>query len=224
MQEAEEEEGYSDDDLDALPIDTFQKLQENAIRSTQQVEEPRLPSSIRKDIPHLSRLTSKLENVAADSNNSYNSHIQNNAQQASSDYGDFDSEMLDGEIVDAAEEPAAVAGREGAVFGRQIGESTQREQWRQQRFAPHRLQYDENHPSVDGQAVPPTHQSKTYKEHNYDEPALLPQDRFQEIPEVQEVQERAHNLIRPQPQDPAAMEKLQAQVQEVSLNHFFFQF
>lgn len=132
MQEVEDEGGYSDDDLDALPIDTFQELQQNALRSTQlptdyeeQTVSPRaadvatVPSGLRLD---------------AGGHTLQNAPSNIHPQQPSSDYGDFDDEMLDGEIFDAAEESAPIRGPEGIVVSRPYRESTQRQQWRQQPF------------------------------------------------------------------------------------------
>ena len=59
---------------------------------------------------------------------------QNGAHEPSSDYGDFDDEMLDGEIFDAAETPFVPAVIQPKEHRSNLGESTQREQWRQQRY------------------------------------------------------------------------------------------
>ncbi len=127
MQEVEEEDDYSDDDLDALPVHAFHELQQNAIRSTQKVS----------DHGKISHFTGKSPRVFA----SHNVRLGDLAataeyypQQPSSDYGDFDDEMLDGEIIDAAEAPIAIPALERGIARRPIGESTQREEFRQQRF------------------------------------------------------------------------------------------
>ena len=114
--QADEEDDYSDDDLDALPAHTLHRLQEHAIQSTQQPSlsaQVQLPSI---DEPiglagGLGRLS-----VARPASHAANQHA---LHAPSSDYGDFDEEMLDGEIFDAAEEP---------------GKLSQREQWRLQRY------------------------------------------------------------------------------------------
>ena len=126
--EAVKDDAYSDDDLDALPVNAFQELQEDAFRSTQQPRGDVLQniSSIQRPAPaemcgSFDRLSVGLDAAA---------HLQR-PQEPSSDYGDFDDEMLDGEIFDGAEQFAANA-RTGSAFP--LGERTQREQWRQQRY------------------------------------------------------------------------------------------
>ena len=132
-------DGYSDDDLDALPSDTFLQLQQDAIRSTQQPEgenQHKLPTLTRS--PHAAR-----ENVEAgfilvspsNARHTYQHHGHPKVETPSSDYGDFDDELLDGEIFDAGEQPTVVPARDGNFMAEPIGELTQREQWRQQRYA-----------------------------------------------------------------------------------------
>lgn len=133
MQELDEEDGYSDDDLDALPVHALQELQQNAIRSTQKAGEYGNASySARGAILGPTGLAVGLGN--------YPSNTDNYTQQPSSDYGDFDDgmldeEMLDGEIIDAAEQSMAIS-----ALGR-AGERMHTEQFRQERFcAPQSLQ------------------------------------------------------------------------------------
>lgn len=126
MQELDEEDVYSDDDLDALPAHALHELQENAIRSTQRASESGNASySTRNPVPRPTGLAAGL--------GKYPSNTDNYSHQPSSDYGDFDDgmldeEMLDGEIIDAAEQPMAIA-----ALGR-AGERIHREQCRQERF------------------------------------------------------------------------------------------
>ena len=131
---AVEDEGYSDDDLDALPDHTFHELQEKAFSSTQQpIARPQLPALrqlARPDNPALAGGLSGLA-VAGASVHAGNSH---DFQPPSSDYGDFDDEMLDGEIFDAAELPNLAAKYDTRAINERVGESTQREHWRQQRY------------------------------------------------------------------------------------------
>ena len=97
MNAIEEDDGYADDDLDELPVNDFHELQQEAIRSTQQ------PQPVGRSFhPHRNynatsntRQTARDELSVDDNGTSY-------PHQPSSDYGDFDDEMLDGEIFDAA--------------------------------------------------------------------------------------------------------------------------
>lgn len=134
MQEVDEGDGYSDDDLDALPVDTFRELQENALRSTQLPEYHDKPEHVVGRPVQLQGPAGRIADHGDLDNVSSNSFARTYAQQPSSDYGDFDDEMLDGEIFDAAEEPVNITGREGSVVARPIGENTQRVEFRQQRF------------------------------------------------------------------------------------------
>ena len=101
MNGIEEDDGYSDDDLDELPVHDFHELQQEAIRSTQQ------PQSVGRSFhPHSNynatgntRQTARDEPSVDDNGTSY-------PHEPSSDYGDFDDEMLDGEIFDAAAPPS----------------------------------------------------------------------------------------------------------------------
>lgn len=126
MQELDEEDGYSDDDLDALPVHALQELQQNAIISTQNASGHGNTSySTRTSLPRPIGLTVGL--------GKYPSNTDNYPPQPSSDYGDFDDgmlddEMLDGEIIDAAEQPMAIS-----ALGR-VGERMHKDQYSQDRF------------------------------------------------------------------------------------------
>ena len=127
MDGIEEDDGYSDDDLDALPVQAFQELQQDAIRSTQQ------PRALGKDpLPYVNRDGATNGRLGAFEKLSIDHQGNSYAHQPSSDYGDFDDEMLDGEIFDAAEEPSILPEESNTV--RVLGESTQREQWMQQGY------------------------------------------------------------------------------------------
>ncbi len=124
---AGEDDDYSDDDLDALPDHAFHELQQDAILSTQQPSLTELPTT-EKPVGLTSDLGRLSANVPA-------GHAANQPalQAPSSDYGDFDEDMLDGEIFDAAEEPALAARYKASARGMEPGEHFQREQWRLQR-------------------------------------------------------------------------------------------
>lgn len=128
---------YSDDDLDLLPDDTFHRLQEHAITSTQQA--PRVNNASH---PSLGPPTKKASvPLAGDLNRlsvTEDSVLQDDLDfphQPSSDYGDLDDDMLDGEIYDAAEEPGVNAIQASRAANISFNESTQRELWRKQRYS-----------------------------------------------------------------------------------------
>lgn len=214
MQEVDEGDGYSDDDLDALPVDTFHELQQNAIRSTQ-------PPEYHDDLTHPVGRPVQLPGSAgriADHGNSDNasktSITRTYAQQPSSDYGDFDDEMLDGEILDAAEEPVTITGREGGVVGRPAGESTQREEFRQQRFGETSRIRDhewDQHPYGDraGSNLGQSHGIRRDGFENHDGTKFLAHEKVHEA--------------RAQPTGmPTTVDSLQAQIQKVpQLRHPF---
>ncbi|KAL9615457.1 MAG: hypothetical protein Q9167_000135 [Letrouitia subvulpina] len=130
--DVDDDDGYSDDDLDAIPHDELSELQNYAIRSTQQKALQNRFAAPTNNVVHGS---SRLLSVAANSTSKRTGAIQDYGNQPSSDYGDFDEEMQDGEIFDAAEEPGTNAIKESRAAALPVGEVTQREQWRQQRYA-----------------------------------------------------------------------------------------
>lgn len=207
MQEADDEDEYSDNDLDALPSDTLYELQQDAIRSTQKVdrhERPKLPVMTRQPRPPPAHLNASLANLG---NAFHNTNAQSNSHQPSSDYGDFDDEMLDGEIFDAADEPLIAAGHKNNVAGRPVGEGTQREQWRQQRYGalPEPQLYGRDQKLDLGGKLPVSRKLAAVpkKSSNNRDP--------QTLREREEIDKLAGLCI----QDSTAMGKLEAQVQQV---------
>ncbi|KAL8964554.1 MAG: hypothetical protein Q9183_004375, partial [Haloplaca sp. 2 TL-2023] len=133
--DVDEDDGYSDDDLDALPHDTFHQLQQDAFISTKQTSRPNNglgnPNS-RLQAKVSGAIAGGVERQSVAGN--YPSFDQEFPQHPSSDYGDLDDEMLDGEIYDAAVESRIDPIQASRAAGLPYGESTQREQWRQQRY------------------------------------------------------------------------------------------
>ena len=135
----EGEDGYSDDDLDALPDHAFDELQENAVKSTQQpATHAQIPALKDQRKPQAIDLAVGFGQVSIGATGG-----QKLGQRAlpppSSDYGDFDDEMLDGEVLDgdALNTPPvfnASTAHDIFVADRLAGESTQRENWRQDRY------------------------------------------------------------------------------------------
>lgn len=205
--QAVEDDGYSDDDLDALPDHAFHELQEKAFRSTQQpIARPQLPAlrqPPRQDPPGLAGGFGR-RSVAGVSNHAGNSH---NFQTPSSDYGDFDDEMLDGEIFDAAEHPNLAARYDTKAVEERAGETTQREHWRQQRYG-----------------LPPP-DSRTPEQHTRQQPAThisrpnvaIPDAKYSDIQIRGPMLHGARESIAEPVQGVADVEALQAQVQKVSL-------
>lgn len=130
---AGEDDDYYDDDLDALPDHAFHQLQKNAIQSTQQ---PSLSAQVQ--LPTVKQPKGLLNDFGRLSVAGSTSHVTNQSafQAPSSDYGDFDDDMLDGEIFDAGEEPALAVRYKTGARGQGVGEHSQREQWRLQRHGP----------------------------------------------------------------------------------------
>ena len=130
MADTDEDDGFSDDDLDALPSHAFLELQQDALRSTQQPKSNPQGSLTRSGVRDL---TEGSEDVNIRLQNTTGHHQY--PEQPSSDYGDLDEEMLDGEILDAGTQPAVIRQQGNALAPRVAGESTQREQRRRQRHA-----------------------------------------------------------------------------------------
>ena len=147
----EDDDVYFDDDLDELPPNTFQQLQQDAIRSTQQVASNSPQDLSRpKQTPAFGFGTGPIHAAQSLANRYDNPH------KPSSDYGDFEEDdMLDGEVYDAAQDPP-VNITQGNYFGKRVpGEATQREIWRQQRFSePQAVANAVTHPPNHGTAQP----------------------------------------------------------------------
>ena len=128
MDGIEEDEGYSDNDLDALPIHAFQELQQDAIRSTQQ---PLAPQHFQ--LPPVKRPAAINGGLGGFDRLSLDQYGTGTQQLPSSDYGDFDDEMLDGEIFDTAAEQPSLLGNH--VIAHQPAEKGTQEAWRHQSYA-----------------------------------------------------------------------------------------
>ena len=127
---AGEDDDYFDDDLDALPDHAFHQMQQNAIQSTQQPSlsaQVQLPTVEQPNATHHRGLPIRDPSSCAAHQSAF--------QAPSSDYGDFDENMLEGEIFDATEEPALATRPKVCVRGKELGEFSPKEQWRLQRYA-----------------------------------------------------------------------------------------
>ncbi|KAI4139348.1 MAG: hypothetical protein L6R39_006332 [Caloplaca ligustica] len=132
----DEDDGYSDDDLDALPTDAFRKLEEHAVTATQQAARGDHASFLPVSRPQSkapAALANGLERLSVAGGPRPHQDSEYPHQQ-SSDYGNLDDEMLDGEIYDAAEKPGINAIQASKAASVTYGESTQREHWRQQSY------------------------------------------------------------------------------------------
>ncbi|KAL8756952.1 MAG: hypothetical protein Q9184_004341 [Pyrenodesmia sp. 2 TL-2023] len=134
--DVDEDGGYSDDDLDALPVDTFHKLQHHAIISTQQATGTGHPPVLPAYKPHKGvsgALSGGLKRLSVTGRRPSLQDELDNPQHPSSDYGELDDEMLDGEIYDAAEGPGIDPVQASRAANIAYGVNTQRELWREQR-------------------------------------------------------------------------------------------
>ena len=206
--QAVEDDGYSDDDLDALPDYAFHELQEDAVRSTQQpstrAQLPALRQPPRPDPPRLGGGFGRL----SVGKSSTKANDQYNYQPPSSDYGDFDDEMLDGEIFDAAEEPSLAAKYDARVVDKGPGDSTLREQWRQQRYGARLAE----------PRIPEPHAREQLAAREPIRNVAIPQRNYNSIQGTNSVRPRnGDTSIQPLLQGAADVEALQAQVQKVRL-------
>lgn len=152
--DVDEGDDYSDDDLDALPVDAFHTLEEHAITSTQQ-------AATRNHVSYLPAgnaqnkgpgpLANRLERLSVVSGLGPKED-SGYPQQPSSDYGDLDDEMLDGEIYDAAGEPGVNAIQASRAASIPYSDNTQREHRRQQRYGMPSKHPDPGPPQVDAEA------------------------------------------------------------------------
>lgn len=135
---AAEDDGYSDDDLDALPDQAFHEIQQNAIQSTLQpnrTAQAQLPTLAQPSRHEAAALSAPLGRLNVGASSSHNAH-QHALHAPSSDYGDFDDEMLDGEILDAAEQPAFAAHYEARNAHPKHEESIPNEHYRPYDYGP----------------------------------------------------------------------------------------
>lgn len=134
MADSDEDDGFVDDDLDALITQDFFELQQTATRSAPPRGQPARPTQL---VQELSQLNVKATTSRSPwgIKHSYNQpQAETYAEKLSSDYGDLDDEVLDAGLLDAPREP--LAGRSiNPVGPGVIGERTQREQWRQQHYS-----------------------------------------------------------------------------------------
>ena len=134
MADIDEDDGFLDDDLDALISQDFLELQQRALRSTQQ-QKPTFPAVPRlQEISHTMPVGSGRRSPRGSIDGKSRPLAQAYTDNPSSDYGDLDDEVLDAGLLDVSRDPlhTAIA---NAAGHRPQGESTQREQWRQQRYA-----------------------------------------------------------------------------------------
>ena len=118
MAGSDDDDGFSDEDLDALTAHDFYQLQENAIRSTQAATEA--------------------AKATAAISKSFSKPVEQSVDQASSDYGDIDDDLiLNEDLLDEQDEGFVEQPAPAATYINQAvpGENTQREQWRQTRYA-----------------------------------------------------------------------------------------
>ena len=133
MAVTEGEDGYSDDDLDALESEDFLELQQRALQATQQ---PRQALNVDARTHTLPPVIDTPPGIVRHhrGNTSGGLHAQAYLNTPSSDYGDLDDEVLDTGLLDDPREMLASKPANHAL-PLAVRESTQREQWRRQRFS-----------------------------------------------------------------------------------------
>ena len=157
MADIDEEDGYSDDDLDALPSHHFLKLQHQAIQSTQ-----RQPVQVNTTwqnttfggLPPHSKVYQQHGSLHAQNHAPTHMQTSNSFQQPSSDYGDIDDEILDGEILDIPEQALAYKPKNHALQN-EAGGPAGKESWKQQHYAapPQPQRPPQLHQGFQGQAT-----------------------------------------------------------------------
>ncbi|KAL8682451.1 MAG: hypothetical protein Q9186_001494 [Xanthomendoza sp. 1 TL-2023] len=151
MGSAHYDDGFSDDDLDALPDGTFREMQDKAIIFTQQAAKENhtsRPTAAKPQNKAPTVLAQGLEKLSVSKDAPFYA-LQAESDfpdQLSSDYGDMDDDMLDGEIYDTANEPGVNAIQASRAASLPHGENTQREQWRNQRYGMPPMQLHSNIP------------------------------------------------------------------------------
>lgn len=210
----EGDEGYSDDDLDALPGHAFDELQENAVRSTQQpvtrANLPPLKHQLRLEHAGVASAVSRLS-VGRSAGQGADQQL---LPPPSSDYGDFDDEMLDGEVLDGdvinvADQSNLLAIKHNAdVAGRRAGENTQREAWRQQRYG--------GSQSNLGVAKQPVQEQAAVNVHSMN--GFVPHGLFDGVQAREPIRLESPEYSNQAPQPNADIKALQAHIQKVCSN------
>ena len=133
MADIDGDEGFLDDDLDALISQDFLELQRRAIHSTQQ-QKPTAPAVQRlQDISHARPVSSTRRSPRGVIDGNSRPLAQAYKDNPSSDYGDLDDEVLDAGLLDVQRDP--IHANLVSAGGLRQGENTQREQWRNQRYS-----------------------------------------------------------------------------------------
>ncbi|MCJ1381176.1 hypothetical protein MMC17_004285 [Xylographa soralifera] len=152
MADIDGDEGFLDDDLDALISQDFLELQRRAIHSTQQ-QKPTAPAAHGlQDISHTRPVGLVRRSPRGVINRNSRPLAQAYTDNPSSDYGDLDDEVLDAGLLDVQRDPVHTDFVDAAGHRLQ-GESTQREQWRHQRYSgpPNLLRPDQPQSALQGQ-------------------------------------------------------------------------
>ena len=134
MADIDGDEGFLDDDLDALISQDFLELQQKAIHSTQQQNLAAPAVQRLQDISH-TRPSGSLQKASRgiiDRNSRPLAQVY--PDNPSSDYGDLDDEVLDAGLLDVPRD-SLHTNFMNAAGQRPQGENTQQEQWRHQRYS-----------------------------------------------------------------------------------------
>ncbi len=141
MANNDEDEFYSDDDLDALPADALSELELKAVRSTQQKNPSMTHGQLQQNhqsLPILFKASVQTLPVQPRYDGRKAQQYAQSVdypQQPSSDYGNFDDEDLEADLLDAGDFTNLAEQGQTSLVEKLAGESTQREQWRQGRHS-----------------------------------------------------------------------------------------
>ncbi|KAI9877160.1 MAG: hypothetical protein M1830_004670, partial [Pleopsidium flavum] len=132
---------YSDDDLDALPADALSALEHKAVQSTQQ-KNPSMTHAQHQQRQQNKHIPTKPSVQTLPAQPRYDGRkAQQYAQsvdypqQPSSDYGNFDDEDLEADLLDAGDFANLADEGQNTLVERIVGENIQREEWRQDRYS-----------------------------------------------------------------------------------------
>jgi hypothetical protein len=134
------EDGFSDDDLDALPADTLEELEQTAARLTQHNSSRFDSQALQQQLQQTYQTLPTLPSTRAQTGGflgpgSRHQQVIRHAELPSSDYGNFDDEALQAELLDALDPSATVQEAKGTMETRIFGEAIQREQSYRNRYS-----------------------------------------------------------------------------------------
>ncbi|KAH0538803.1 hypothetical protein FGG08_004635 [Glutinoglossum americanum] len=196
----DDDDGFSDDDLDALPADTLEELEQTAARLTQRNPSRFDSQALQQQLQQTYQTLPTLPSTRAQTggflgpNSRYQQAIKH-PELPSSDYGNFDEEAIQAELLDALDPSATIQESKETLESKIFGDLTQREQ-----------SYKNRHTSVSG-AERLIFNEDQYRERGDDDGDVEMHDGGESMREIEMEELLTHQT--------AAIESLNRQIQDL---------